>query len=580
MDAKPQTLKNLFDKDVRYLIPPFQRPYVWEQEKQWGPLWDDVCATAARCLEDPSDTRPHFFGTIVLKEQTTQTWEIDICEVIDGQQRLATLQILLDAARGVATGIEPQVAQRLSKLVLNNSDNYEGGPDHAFKVWPTTEDRDAFRHAMRNDLPSDKSKNHSIVEAHDFFKEQASGWIADGPGEPAKRARALETALADRLRLVVIDLSPGDDPHIIFEVLNARGTPLLAADLIKSFIHSKGLEESTFQTHWGDIEGEWWREEDGRPARPRIEAFLNHWIVMRLAKEVPPRDVYSEFRKDADGRSAADIVEDIGTLSSVYRRLQKANEDTELGPVIHQYRGSLAPTLMWLLSSVPKPQLDRCLRIIESFLTRRMIRNMPPAGYNQLFLTLLGQLKKSTVDQADVVIVEFLAEQETWRGLWPDDREMEHVFAEFPLYKRLNRWVLNLVLRRIEKQLRGPLTEETQVPSNLTIEHAMPQEWGAHWPLPPETDTPEEAKAERDRLIHTIGNLTLVTKRLNPKMSNAPWHEKRKMLDAHSVLELRKSLTIHDEWNEKTIRARGRQLAKIAAEVWPHADVWRERLKA
>lgn len=467
-------------------------------------------------------------------------------------------------------------------MVLNNSDNYEGGLEHALKVWPTTEDRDAFRHAMRNGPPSDKSKKHSIVQAHDFFKEQASGWIADGPGEPASRARALETALADRLRLVVIDLSADDDPHIIFEVLNARGTPLLAADLIKNFILSKGLDKVTFQTHWGKMEKAWWRKEDGRPVRPRIEAFLNHWIVMRVAKEVPPRYVYSEFRKYAKGPSAADIVADIGTLSSVYRRLQEedASKDPEIGRVIYQYRGSLAPTLMWLLSSVPEPQLGRCLRIIESFLTRRMIRNMTPSGYNQLFLTLLGQLKKSPIEQADGVIVEFLAEQDTWRGLWPDDREMEHVFTEYPLYKRLRVWALNLVLRRIEEQMRGPLTEEKKVSKTLTIEHVMPQEWRAHWALPPDTDTPEEAEAERDRLIHTIGNLTLVTKRLNPKMSNAPWHKKREMLNDHSVLNLRKSLTIHDEWNEETIRARGRQLAKVAAQVWPHADVWRKQLKA
>ena len=578
--AAIRTLEFLFDKDVRYVIPPFQRPYVWEEEAQWVPLWDDVCDTAARLLDDPPDTHAHFFGAIVLKPQVTPSGLISICNVIDGQQRLTTLQLLLDAAQDAIAGIEPKVAQRLSRLVQNNSDIYDGGPDHTFKVWPTSEDRDAFRHAMQNDLPPDENEDRMIVKAHDFFREQAQGWIADGPGEAVERARALETTLARRLHLVVIDLSADDDPHIIFEVLNARGTPLLAADLIKNFIIPKGLDEDDLQTHWGKMDGAWWREDDGRPARPRIEAFLNHWIVMRLAKEVPPREVYSEFRKYADGLSAANIVADIGALSSVYRRLQSANEDPALGRVIHQYRGSLAPTLMWLLSSVPEPQLGRCLRIIESFLTRRMIRNMTPAGYNQLFLTLLGRLKKSPVEQADVVIVEFLAEEKTWRGLWPDDREMEHVFAESPLYKRLSRWVLNLVLRRIEKQLRGPLTEETQVPSNLTIEHAMPQEWGAHWPLPPEADTPEEAKAERDRLIHTIGNLTLVTRRLNPKMSNAPWHEKRKLLDDHSVLELRKSLTIHDEWNEETIRARGHQLAKVVAEVWPHADVWRERLKA
>ena len=584
MDVNIMTLRDLFDKNVRYVIPPFQRPYVWEQEKQWVPLWDDVSATAESFLENPSDTRAHFFGAIVLQQQWTPSRVIGIRDVIDGQQRLTTLQLLLDAAQEAITGIETRVAQRLSGLVLNNSDIFEGGPDHTFKVWPTSEDRDAFRHAMHND-PSDESKKHNIVKAHDFFKGQAQGWIADGLREPAERAQALETTLTNLLRLVVIDLSEDDDPHTIFEVLNARGTPLLAADLIKNFL-SKGLDEDDLQTHWGKIEEAWWREDEGRPPRPHIEVFLNHWIVMRLAKEVKPRSVYSDFRTYADGPSAdgpsvADIAADIGALSSVYRRLQRADEDSTLGRVIHQWRGSLAPTLMWLLSSgVPEPQLGRCLRIIESFLTRRMIRKMTTANYNQLFLTLLEQLKENPIEQADVVIVEFLAEQKAWGRLWPDDREMEQVFAESPLYKRLRQWELSLVLGRIEERLRGPLTEETKVPPGLTIEHAMPQNWRAHWAPPPATDIPGEAEQQRDRLVHAIGNLTLVNQPLNSKLSDAPWPEKRKTLDKYSVLRLKDSLTGHDEWNEETIKARGRQLAKVAAEIWPHADVWRERLKA
>ena len=587
MDVDLLTLKSLFAKDVRYLIPPFQRPYVWTQEDQWEQLWDDVCGTAERCLDDPNDTRAHFFGAIVLKQRPTQTREIDVRDVIDGQQRLTTLQLLLDAAQEASTAIDHQVARRLSKLVLNDSDIFDGEPDHAFKVWPTSMDRDAFRHAMHNDLPSEEYEDRNIVQAHDFFKEQAYGWIADGPGDRLERARALETTLADRLRLVVIDLGVDDDPHIIFEVLNARGTPLLEADLIKHFIlyeaSERGLNADDLQAQWVKIEEPWWREDvaQGRLVRPRIEVFLNHWIVMHLAKEVSPSDVFSEFRTYADARSVADIAADIGALSRVYQRLQKANEDPTLGPIIHRWRGSLTPTLMWLLSSgVPEPQLGRCLRIIESFLARRMIRKMTTANYNLLFLTLLERLKESPVEQADVVVVEFLAGQKAWGRLWPDDREMEHVFADSPLYQRLTKWALRLVLERVEERLRGRLTEETKVPPNLTIEHAMPQKWRAHWEPPPATDTPGEAERQRDQLVHAIGNLTLVNQPLNRTLSNASWPEKRMALDEHSVLELRKSLTDHDEWNEETIRARGRQLAKVAAEVWPHADVWRKRLKA
>ena len=82
----------------------------------------------------------------------------------------------------------------------------------------------------------------------------------------------------------------------------------------------------------------------------------------------------------------------------------------------------------------------------------------------------------------------------------------------------------------------------------------------------------EEAKAERERLIHTIGNLTLVTGKLNQSLSNAPWAEKRERLNTYSGLRLKDSITSEEVWNEETIKERSRYLAKVAAEVWPHAD--------
>ena len=603
MKAGIQTLEKIFLPDIQYQIPTFQRPYVWTEEAQWKPLWKDVRDIAQRDMDKRREAgpgnammtlkHPHFLGAIVVQQQSSATGRIGKRDIIDGQQRLMTLQLLLDATQEVFAEIAPEAAQGLSELILNDSRLIEAQEDLIFKVWPTLSDREAFRHVMRRDQikHADKKKKiqeKKIAKAHNFFKSRVREWVTAEPDA----VLALESTLRNHLHLVVIDLKGDDDPYVIFEVLNARGTPLLEADLIKNFILSEankeGLDANKLQTtHWGKMEEEWWREAVGRPARPRIEVFLNHWIVMRLAKEVQPGDVYSKFRTYSDkfrthedGHSVAEIAADIGELSSVYRRLQKANEDPDLGRVIHQWRGSMAPTLMWLLSSVPEPQMRRCLRIIESFLARRMIRKMTTANYNQLFLLLLERLKKSPVEQADVVIVEFLAEQKTWGRLWPDNRDLGQVFAESPLYERLPQWQLRLVLERIEERLRGPLTEERRVPPNLTIEHAMPQKWRAHWVPPPTTGILGEAEQQRDRLVHAIGNLTLVNKKLNPTLSNAPWHEKRKLLDEHSVLELKKSLTIHDEWHEETIRARGRQLAKVAAEVWPHADVWRERLDA
>lgn len=596
MRAEIQTLQTIFLPAIQYQIPTFQRPYVWTEKDQWQPLWEDVRNTAQRDLDKRrragpgNDTvtldHPHFLGAIVIQLQPP-TGGIGKRDIIDGQQRLTTLQLLLDATQEVFEELNHKVGEDLSELVLNDGRLTGTHDDLMFKVWPTFSDREAFRHVMHNNPISHTDQEAQVQEkkiakAHDFFKSRVREWVTAEPDAVV----ALDSTLRNHLHLVVIDLSMGDDPYVIFQTLNARGTPLLQADLIKTFILQEAekryqVTDNLHAAHLSKMEDSWWRAEQGQLGRTRIDIFLNHWIVMHRNEEVSADKVFSTFREYASNRPITSIAENIGAMASVYQRIQKANEDPILGPIIHHWRGSLAPMLMWLLSSeIPEQQLGRCLRIIESFLARRMIRNITAASYNKLFLTLLGELKKSPLDQADVVIVKFLDDQKTWGGFWPDDREMEHVFTEYPLYKRLRVWALNLVLRRIEEHLRGPLTEEKKVSKTLTIEHVMPQEWRAHWALPPETDAREEAEAERDRLRHTIGNLTLVTKRLNPKMSNAPWHEKRKLLHEHSVLELRKSLTIHDEWNEETIRARGRQLAKVAAEVWPHAEAWRKRLKA
>lgn len=129
-----------------------------------------------------------------------------------------------------------------------------------------------------------------------------------------------------------------------------------------------------------------------------------------------------------------------------------------------------------------------------------------------------------------------------------------------------------MVLEAIEDKLRGPMAEEAHVSrGSLTIEHVLPQSWKEHWPLGPAADV-IQAEIDRDRVLHTLGNLTLVNGRLNPKLSNGPWSDKCDSLSEHTVLHLNKDLlnSYRDEdWAEPTIRDRGRALARIASEIWP-----------
>ena len=98
----------------------------------------------------------------------------------------------------------------------------------------------------------------------------------------------------------------------------------------------------------------------------------------------------------------------------------------------------------------------------------------------------------------------------------------------------------------------------------------MPREWSDNYPLPGGSD-PEE----RDRIIHTLGNLTLVTGPLNSTMSNAPWIDKKEELKKHSTLFLNKELVNDEEriiWDEEAIENRAHQLYHAAVKIWPHAE--------
>src|ERR1700730_4162061 len=103
MQARTLTPAAIFGYHVRYVVPLFQRPYVWTRVDQWQPLWDDVrqVADQALTLSTPEQARPHFLGAIVVDQASTPSGFIAARNVVDGQQRLTTLQLLLDAAREV-----------------------------------------------------------------------------------------------------------------------------------------------------------------------------------------------------------------------------------------------------------------------------------------------------------------------------------------------------------------------------------------------------------------------------------------------------------------------------------------------
>ncbi len=517
MNTDILTPKALFQKDIRYTVPSFQRPYVWTQDDQWEPLWDDVRNTAENYLEeldrsnnnhDEADqsTPPHFLGAVVLQQVFTAAKDIEQREIIDGQQRMTTLQLLLDAVQLVFEESElKRGSRRLSRLVTNDEDYIGADENEIFKLWPTTSDREAFRHAMHNGLANDNFESSLIVQAHEFFQLHIREWLNSDPDSMEVRAEALETAATGKLQMVVIDLNANDDPHIIFETLNARGTPLLQSDLIKNYTVSR--DNRSEGEIWGNLDDSWWRREvgRGRQRRPRIDTSLNYWLVIRTGSEVSINRVFDAFRLLADPLPIGNVMSDVRRDLESYRHFEEgigrtSNEDSFHYRYQVMQAGAITPALLYILSTHLEKRVG-ALKALESFLIRRMICGGSTRGYGRLALELVGELQKYGIDNVDSVVANFLKEQTADYRAWPDDQDLEIALHTLPIYRLLSRGRLRLILEGAEEKLRhDSMAEQLEVPKNLTIEHVMPQSWGANWPLPKCAER-LDATNNRNRLV-------------------------------------------------------------------------------
>ncbi|MFI7166190.1 MULTISPECIES: HNH endonuclease family protein [Rhodococcus] len=143
-----------------------------------------------------------------------------------------------------------------------------------------------------------------------------------------------------------------------------------------------------------------------------------------------------------------------------------------------------------------------------------------------------------------------------------------------------------MVLEGVEHHLRTEYNEDVSIGHTLQIEHVMPQKWHTHW----DTGLDEGVAADRDRLVNTLGNLTLVTQKLNGSLSHRPWTDeeaavsaptgkeagrgKRSLLSKFSVLRV--NTQIIDEygnrWTDQDIRSRSMELTKRICQVWVRPD--------
>ena len=569
MKATEAKFVEFLKKSPQFVIPIYQRTYSWT-ERECRQLWNDILRTGSN-----DAIMAHFVGSIVYIEKGPyQVSSQSALLVIDGQQRLTTVMLILEAlARRVGDG-EPLDGFSAKKIrnyyLLNPLEEGERG----FKLLLTQTDKQSL-FALMQQKPQPAEPSLRITENFTFFKE----WVQAVGVELTPLCKGLA-------KLMIVDIALNrdqDNPQLIFESMNSTGRELSQADLIRNFI-LMGLDTAQqtrlYEDHWRPMEVAFGQEAYGA----HFNGFMRHYLTLKTGGEIPNiRAVYEAFKRHArthamEAAGGVDaLVADIHAYADYYCAMALDKEpDKDLASAFQDLRELKVdvafPFLLELYDDhtqgqLPKEDFVRAVRLVESYVFRRAVCAIPTNSLNKTFATFGRVLQKDRYIES---IQAHLLTLPSYRR-FPGDEEFKRDLASRDLYN-FSRW--SYWLRRLENHDR-----KERVPvDEYTIEHILPQNenLSATWR---ETLGPEWQRVQ-ETWLHTLGNLTLTG--YNSEYSDRPFGEKRDMQGGfkESPLRLNEGLGALNTWNETTIQIRAKRLAEQAVQVWAPPVLSSEVLEA
>lgn len=593
METNVRTPLDVFNLPQHLLVPLFQRPYVWNEPDQWLPLWQDVRRLAELRIGDPYSSATHFLGAVVVQAQDNPTGNLPARNVIDGQQRLTTLQLLMDAAGSVLEegGLDTSAGQL--EMLTHNLELYVTGDDTRLKLRHSNRDQAAFDEVMNTEPPIEhdglKHSGSLLARAHRFFVTSVREWLGENLGESeyAGRATALVQVLTQGLQLVVIDLQAQENSQEIFETLNARGTPLTAADLVKNFVfqrlESEGVDtQRAYADDW-PFESKFWEAEVsvGRYNVSRSSLFLNQWLISRLGEEISPKATFTRFKYFVDhegGRKMSQLLALIKHQADQYEQWTHAANDpdralsaTEMAVYRMQAAGIelLKPILIWLHDpelNIPPHVTEEVVGTAESWVLRRQLLRLPSADLGRIVADLIRAHRPTAVEDLPDRLRTYLMRQASASTYWPGDEEIRSSLLTENAYRRFPRSRLRMLLEAVEDRMRATYSYPPVPRRGYPIEHVLPQKWQTHWPA-----DSLEVEIARGAHVHRLGNLTQLTESMNSAISNGPWQQKRDRLAKYDVFLMNR--LFHDQtteaWDEDHIDARSDSMINALLATWP-----------
>ena len=361
----------------------------------------------------------------------------------------------------------------------------------------------------------------------------------------------------------------------------------------------------------------------GKTKLTLTELFFQHFLTAKLGEEdITP--LYNTYQGShlIDKNSVEPELDEFKRYSVIYREMTVCSPDSEIGRWMSVYEtfgiATLRPLILFVINElkVSDDDLSTVLKIMESYTVRRLLCfKQGVRAYTKLICKLIQRLRNKPFDLGN--FIKLLSAEKAKSTKWPIDSEVKSFLTEDWYNHGIPRNVIRYILYRIELRKREENrfleTDQLTFDNKLSLEHIMPEQWQKTWCLPLtdddksssndqiyykdlfsseykrknqnwETEPSEEGLSnrsyqrpfqlaqERSMYLQSIGNLTIITGKLNSKMSNNPFSEKRVALGENSVLMLNKEVCEHNTWDTKQIGSRGNELYTIFCKIWPSAD--------
>ena len=559
MKAIHADLLTFLDGTKQFQVPIFQRRYDWK-EKECKQLWDDVLRVG-----ENEDIPSYFLGSIVsMQHGIYHASGITQLLLIDGQQRLATLSLLLSAlGRAIeARSVEISITQRkLENRYLFNADETD---KDRYKQLLTQHDKETLIQLLDNkELPANPSPR--LVENYEFFEDRL-------------QHANLEAVYKGIQKLMIVDIAlepDSDNPQLIFESLNSKGVKLEAADLIRNYMlmgQEPDFQSRLYRDYWFPME-----QRFGEEYIKRFNRFMRDYLTLKTQRIPNIKSVYGRFKTEVDNKEHPEVLEE--TIAEIDRYSRHyvciallKEEDSEIRACLEDFQDLKVevafPLLLGVYESyaqglIEKAEAIEIFRLIESYVFRRAICGIPTNTLNKTFAALTGQIDKDNYLQS--LKAEF--SQMTGNKRYPSDLEFKQELLIKDVY---NFDRCKYLLRKLENyERKEPIRVE-----DYTIEHVMPQnpDLSEEW----QEELGENWREVHEKYLHTIGNLTLTG--YNSELSDHSFKEKQAVSGGFrdSPLRLNRSLAQAERWNKIAIVTRAKMFSEKTCKIWPNHGVLRE----